>query len=61
MRFQSTPPARGATYFWYTPIEKLQFQSTPPARGATFKVIQKLDENLIFQSTPPARGATLYL
>jgi len=57
-RFQSTPPARGATIRptgreGCNPI----FQSTPPARGAT---IHGVDRNFRrrFQSTPPARGAT---
>ncbi len=36
-RFQSTLPARGATYIWFFALEKLQFQSTLPARGATKK------------------------
>ena len=35
-RFQSTPPARGATSFLYeTASPNFLFQSTPPARGAT--------------------------
>ena len=34
--FQSTPPARGATYAAYSEIDFYSiFQSTPPARGAT--------------------------
>ena len=34
-RFQSTPPARGATERLHFSISISQFQSTPPARGAT--------------------------
>ena len=34
-RFQSTPPARGATLSHIMQHEGLIFQSTPPARGAT--------------------------
>ena len=33
--FQSTPPARGATYSVSTWPRESVFQSTPPARGAT--------------------------
>ena len=33
--FQSTPPARGATYKYRYHIFTISFQSTPPARGAT--------------------------
>ncbi len=35
-KFQSTPPARGATTDYYVNIMTMQFQSTPPARGATY-------------------------
>ena len=34
-KFQSTPPARGATAGKLICIAPNQFQSTPPARGAT--------------------------
>ena len=34
-RFQSTPPARGATSISWVLSLILSFQSTPPARGAT--------------------------
>ena len=35
-KFQSTPPARGATStLWQKEILTHTFQSTPPARGAT--------------------------
>ena len=57
-KFQSTPPARGATVFSVTfKVPVPRFQSTPPARGATHDGGISVAE-LIFQSTPPARGAT---
>ena len=57
--FQSTPPARGATYLpvldgFHAPL----FQSTPPARGATTTEAKIFHAAPLFQSTPPARGAT---
>ena len=56
-RFQSTPPARGATPERSTISSKQEFQSTPPARGATSKCFIS-NASMVFQSTPPARGAT---
>ena len=35
LRFQSTPPARGATEVCRSSDATIEFQSTPPARGAT--------------------------
>ena len=35
VRFQSTPPVRGATAGGYSSRRLRQFQSTPPVRGAT--------------------------
>ena len=57
-KFQSTPPARGATvlYDWLSFTSK--FQSTPPARGAT-SIPSPATMIFRFQSTPPARGATI--
>ena len=54
-RFQSTPPARGATGLWKLRLETKIFQSTPPARGATRPSTTAM-RPLVFQSTPPARG-----
>ena len=57
--FQSTLPARGAT--WVIPImpyKGFTFQSTLPARGATPPPKSFLPVHIIFQSTLPARGAT---
>ena len=47
IKFQSTPPARGATchFFKKTLLRKL-FQSTPPARGATAKMHSFICESL---------------
>ena len=55
--FQSTLPARGATWLCDLLLHVVPFQSTLPARGATFSVsiVAVLVE---FQSTLPARGAT---
>ena len=56
-RFQSTPPARGATIFCAGRFSGMIFQSTPPARGATLGAAALMTA-ATFQSTPPARGAT---
>ena len=58
MTFQSTPPARGATFDSSSDNAQFQFQSTPPARGAT-TLIHSISSFWGFQSTPPARGATI--
>ena len=55
--FQSTLPARGATFTGRGWIMLLPFQSTLPARGATAS-IGMLPMQKLFQSTLPARGAT---
>ena len=56
-KFQSTPPARGATLTRSGLSPGLRFQSTPPARGATL-IDADISNLSAFQSTPPARGAT---
>ena len=58
IRFQSTPPARGATAGIRAEQERQKFQSTPPARGATTHQVENAAIVGLFQSTPPARGAT---
>ena len=59
-RFQSTLPARGATYpAILRNFRPYPFQSTLPARGATV-VTRGLPLTSAFQSTLPARGATLF-
>ena len=55
--FQSTPPAREATYIYVIAFLNVTFQSTPPAREATKSERLRRSE-LMFQSTPPAREAT---
>ena len=57
-KFQSTPPARGATNSTKGTTINIVFQSTPPARGATFPEKSCIFIDEVFQSTPPARGAT---
>ena len=56
--FQSTPPARGATYM--KPMESFitsNFNPRPP-RGGRHTPEQRAAADDRFQSTPPARGAT---
>ena len=55
--FQSTLPARGATWKCYLRNLYSVFQSTLPARGATCSPLSFPATNT-FQSTLPARGAT---
>ena len=58
-RFQSTPPARGATLPATTHNQTALFQSTPPREGGdTIPVGTLPTSTTSFQSTPPARGAT---
>ena len=55
--FQSTLPARGATFRFRLHDSGKQFQSTLPARGATgWSILSAIIS--VFQSTLPARGAT---
>ena len=57
--FQSTHPARGATFGLAVADQVAQqFQSTHPARGATEDNLDEAIEKYLFQSTHPARGAT---
>ncbi len=58
MLFQSTLPARGATYRPPDAMRANGFQSTLPARGAT-RSARFIMMPPGFQSTLPARGATL--
>ena len=57
--FQSTLPARGATWLLHHRLLCGSFQSTLPARGAT-GVVQNVANAALFQSTLPARGATIF-
>ena len=58
VKFQSTRPMRGATFFGSLSIYLGRFQSTRPMRGATIydRVLALIKEQ--FQSTRPMRGAT---
>ena len=58
MAFQSTLPARGATFLDNCVGTHLSFQSTLPARGATDWRRRWTASASAFQSTLPARGAT---
>ena len=58
--FQSTHPARGATFDMDAEdAEAVLFQSTHPARGATLGWDRSTVSDHEFQSTHPARGATI--
>ena len=62
LKFQSTLPARGATFRSSSRrSEHNSFQSTLPARGATLMKLLPAAMGLLFQSTLPARGATASL
>ena len=56
-RFQSTPPARGATDLWRRDLGMdSEFQSTPPARGATIEARDAWEEQKYFNPRPPRGG-----
>ena len=57
VKFQSTPPARGATQV-YTGLSlfSLGFQSTPPARGATYRAITAEYDPIISIHAPREGG-----
>ena len=57
MKFQSTPPARGATLC--NPVRQRvldRFQSTPPARGATLVLPQRVVKGVISIHAPREGG-----
>ena len=55
--FQSTPPARGATFkAMETLLYNYKFQSTPPARGATHQVSGSAGMLPHFNPRPPRGG-----
>ena len=54
--FQSTPPARGATYIAEGYHVFAVFQSTPPARGATRLRTHQHDGRLVSIHAPRAGG-----
>ena len=56
-RFQSTPPARGATPLMISILRSiLEFQSTPPARGATSASPQTEDSDQSISIHAPREG-----
>ena len=57
-KFQSTPPARGATDYQAWVAEYLHISIHAPREGGDEKITDELEELHQFQSTPPARGAT---
>ena len=56
MKFQSTPPARGATPPNRCGHPSTQFQSTPPARGATKTRLLKIAKQKISIHAPREGG-----
>ena len=61
LKFQSTPPARGATISgWSLAKRLLSFQSTPPARGAT-KRYKVLTDMIKISIHAPREGGDLWL
>ena len=58
--FQSTPPARGATYDGAGRSGGFSISIHAPREGGDRCIRHRGDEEGVFQSTPPARGATRY-
>ena len=59
-RFQSTPPARGATNaVGGHQLPASDFNPRPPRGGRLPQSLRKCSQRREFQSTPPARGATV--
>ena len=58
IRFQSTLPMRGVTYYGPLPSHTSQFQSTLPMRGVT-RLLNLTRLCWQFQSTLPMRGVTI--
>ena len=61
VRFQSTPPARGATFCFAIVIRLIKDFNPRPPRGGRLLSQSGPRNYPVFQSTPPARGATLWL
>ena len=55
-KFQSTPPARGATTKGVADMACNLFQSTPPARGATLRPPRRAGQRPDFNPRPPRGG-----
>ena len=60
MRFQSTPPARGATPDMQELTAPDMFQSTPPARGATYEGRRARRSEEVSIHAPRAGGDTTF-
>ncbi len=60
-RFQSTPPARGATRLDQADAMIKTVSIHAPREGSDPKSTRTYCQGMMFQSTPPARGATLGL
>ena len=56
--FQSTPPARGATYAGVKETVVYDISIHAPREGGDYHALRGMSRGGIFQSTPPARGAT---
>ena len=60
-KFQSTPPARGATLPLVLSLVRLTNFNPRPPRGGRPQVVYYIPPVQKFQSTPPARGATFFM
>ena len=60
-KFQSTPPARGATTTLKGAPEGSYISIHAPREGGDVRAFIQKVHGFVFQSTPPARGATLVL
>ena len=58
MKFQSTPPARGATDDFTQKFSQMIISIHAPREGGDDADMSGASTILQFQSTPPARGAT---
>ena len=57
-KFQSTPPAWGATTSFYCSFLKTSYFNPRPPHGERRILVELYFAPIIFQSTPPAWGAT---
>ena len=58
VKFQSTPPARGATTSAVSVLHVMTISIHAPREGGDAGVDAAIVDAAVFQSTPPARGAT---
>ena len=59
-KFQSTPPARGATAAPSGRLSPPKFQSTPPARGATLQQLHEHNARIISIHAPREGGDAVF-